>query len=48
MKKIIAIGGGEIGRPGTRIETESIDREMKQLDYLKTERIKNPEASLKL
>ncbi|MBI4139938.1 Type 1 glutamine amidotransferase-like domain-containing protein [Candidatus Woesearchaeota archaeon] len=26
--KIIAVGGGEIGRPGTNIETESIDREI--------------------
>ena len=26
--KIVAIGGGEIGRPGTQIETESIDREI--------------------
>ena len=25
--KIVAVGGGEIGRPGTRIETEKIDRE---------------------
>jgi len=28
MVKIIAIGGGEIGRPGTLIETESIDKEI--------------------
>jgi dipeptidase E len=28
MLKIVAIGGGEIGRPGTQIETESIDREI--------------------
>ncbi|MEI7451965.1 MAG: Type 1 glutamine amidotransferase-like domain-containing protein [Candidatus Falkowbacteria bacterium] len=28
MKKIIAIGGGEIGRPGTKIETCAIDREI--------------------
>jgi dipeptidase E len=31
MKKIVAIGGGEIGRPGTRIETESIDKEIIKL-----------------
>jgi len=30
-RKIIAIGGGEIGRPGTQIETESIDKEIIQL-----------------
>jgi dipeptidase E len=29
--KIVAIGGGEIGRPGTRIETEPIDREILRL-----------------
>ena len=29
--KIIAIGGGEIGRPGTKIETEAIDREIIKL-----------------
>ena len=29
--KIVAIGGGEIGRPGTKIETESIDREIVKL-----------------
>lgn len=28
IRKIIAIGGGEIGRPGTQIETESIDKEI--------------------
>lgn len=28
MKKIIAIGGGEIGRPGFSIETTKIDKEM--------------------
>jgi len=28
MLKIVAIGGGEIGRPGTQIETESIDRQI--------------------
>ena len=26
--KIVAIGGGEIGRPGTKIETKSIDKEI--------------------
>ncbi len=29
--KIVAIGGGEIGRPGTKIETESIDKEIIRL-----------------
>ena len=29
--KIVAIGGGEIGRPGTEIETESIDKEIIKL-----------------
>lgn len=29
--KIVAIGGGEIGRPGTKIETESIDKEIIKL-----------------
>ncbi len=29
--KIVAVGGGEIGRPGTKIETESIDREIIRL-----------------
>lgn len=29
--KIVAIGGGEIGRPGTKIETEEIDREIIRL-----------------
>lgn len=28
MKTIVAIGGGEIGRPGYKIETEKIDREI--------------------
>lgn len=30
-RKIIAIGGGEMGRPGTRIETLSIDKEIVRL-----------------
>jgi dipeptidase E len=29
--KIIAIGGGEIGRPGTKIETKAIDKEIIRL-----------------
>lgn len=29
--KIVAVGGGEIGRPGTSIETEKIDREIIKL-----------------
>lgn len=28
MGKIIAIGGGEIGRPGTKVETTAIDKEI--------------------
>lgn len=31
MKKIVAIGGGEIGRPGYKIETTKIDREIIRL-----------------
>ncbi len=31
MKKIVAIGGGEIGRPGFPIETTSIDKEIIRL-----------------
>jgi len=31
MGKIIAIGGGEIGRPGTKIETTNIDKEIIKL-----------------
>ncbi len=31
MGKIIAIGGGEIGRPGTKVETMSIDKEIIKL-----------------
>lgn len=31
MGKIIAIGGGEIGRPGTKIETITIDKEILKL-----------------
>jgi dipeptidase E len=31
MKKIIAIGGGEIGRPGHKIETKKIDQEIIKL-----------------
>jgi len=30
-RKIVAIGGGEIGRPGHRIETQKIDREIIRL-----------------
>ncbi len=30
-KKILIVGGGEMGRPGTEIETESIDREIIKL-----------------
>ena len=31
MRKIVAIGGGEIGRPGHQIETREIDREIIRL-----------------
>ncbi|MEI6580847.1 MAG: Type 1 glutamine amidotransferase-like domain-containing protein [bacterium] len=31
MGKIIALGGGEIGRPGTKVETMSIDKEIIKL-----------------
>ena len=31
MGKIVAIGGGEIGRPGTKIETKAIDKEVIRL-----------------
>ncbi len=31
MKKLIAIGGGEIGRPGTKVETLAIDKEIIKL-----------------
>ena len=39
--KIVAIGGGEIGRPGYKIETEKIDKEI-----LKLTGKKNPKALL--
>ena len=35
MGKIIAIGGGEIGRPGYKIETEIIDKEIIKLSGMK-------------
>jgi dipeptidase E len=38
-KKIVAIGGGEIGRPGTNIETGSIDREIIKLTGKKHPRL---------
>jgi hypothetical protein len=31
MQKMIAIGGGEIGRPGYKVETLSIDKEIIRL-----------------
>jgi dipeptidase E len=31
--KIVAIGGGEIGRPGTKIETRAIDQEIIRLSH---------------
>lgn len=39
MKKIIAIGGGEIGRPGYPIETTKIDREIIRLSGKKHPRL---------
>jgi dipeptidase E len=37
--KIVAIGGGEIGRPGKRIETEKIDKEIIKLSGKKHPRL---------
>lgn len=37
--KIIAIGGGEIGRPGTKIETLKIDRELLRLSGKKNPKL---------
>ena len=39
MKKIIAIGGGEIGRPGYPVETNSIDREIIKLSGKKNPKL---------
>jgi len=39
MKKIIAIGGGEIGRPGFPIETTKIDKEIIKLTNKKSPRL---------
>jgi len=39
MKKIIAIGGGEIGRPGFKIETKEIDEEIIKLTGKKNPRL---------
>lgn len=39
MKKIIAIGGGEIGRPGFPIETTKIDKEIIKLSGKKTPKL---------
>jgi len=39
MKKIIAIGGGEIGRPGTKVETIAIDREIIKLSGKKNPKL---------
>jgi dipeptidase E len=38
MKKIVAIGGGEIGRPGFKIETQKIDEEIIRLTGKKNPR----------
>ena len=37
--KIVAVGGGEIGRPGTSIETEKIDRETIKLSGKKNPKV---------
>ena len=39
MGKIVAIGGGEIGRPGTRVETRKIDQEIVRLTGKKHPRL---------
>lgn len=39
MKKIIAIGGGEIGKPGFKIETKEIDEEIIRLTGKKNPRL---------
>jgi len=39
MKKIIAIGGGEIGRPGYPVETTKIDKEIINLTGKKNHRL---------
>lgn len=39
MKKIVAIGGGEIGRPGTKIETQKIDEEIIRLSGKKNPKL---------
>jgi len=39
MKKIIAIGGGEIGRPGFPVETTKIDKEIIKLSGKKNPRL---------
>lgn len=39
MKKIVAIGGGGIGRPGTKAETVSIDKEIIRLTGKKHPRL---------
>ncbi len=38
MKKIVAIGGGEIGRPGFKVETRKIDEEIIRLTGKKNSR----------
>jgi dipeptidase E len=46
MKKIIAIGGGEIGRPGVKNETLAIDRHLiKSTDKIKPKLLFIPTAS---
>ena len=39
MKKIVAIGGGEIGSPGCLIETTKIDKEIIRLSGKKRPRV---------
>lgn len=39
MLKLVAIGGGEIGRPGTKVETTKIDREIIKLTGKKNPKV---------
>jgi dipeptidase E len=39
MKKIVAIGGGEIGKPGYPVETTKIDKEILRLTGKKSPRL---------
>lgn len=39
MQKLVAIGGGEIGRPGTKVETSQIDKEIIKMSGKKNPRL---------